>query len=69
MILQDAAPKPLLTVDEFLAQMQGAIGRNSVYDLLRANRIKHLKVGRKILIPSSEVTGFIERETALPMAA
>lgn len=59
-------PKPLLTPTEYLAEMQGSIGRNSLYGLIAANRIRHIKLGRKILIPRSEVTDFAKRETEAP---
>lgn len=54
--------KPLLTPDEFWEGMQKVIGRNSLYGLIQANRIKHIRVGRKILIPRSELTEFPLRE-------
>ena len=54
--------KPLLTPDEFWEEMQKVIGRNSLYGLIQANRIKHIRVGRKILIPRSELTDFALRE-------
>ena len=53
---------PLLTPDEFITEMGGAIGRNSVYGLLKAGRIRNIRVGRKIVIPRSEVQDFITRE-------
>lgn len=53
--------KPLLTPDEFRDALGSAIGRGSIYELLRAGRIRHVKLGRKILIPRSEVEAFIER--------
>ncbi len=57
-----AEPKPLLTPEEFIKAMQGTIGRNSVYGLVQAGRIKHVRLGRKILIPRSELTDFLVRE-------
>ena len=58
--------KPLLTPEEFrTVALGGTIGRNSIYELIRANRIKHVKVGRKILIPRSEAQDFPEREAGL----
>ena len=56
--------KPLLTPDEFCEGLRKVIGRNSIYGLIQANRIKHIKVGRKILIPRSELTDFPAREAA-----
>jgi excisionase family DNA binding protein len=55
--------KPLLTPDEFWEGMQKVIGRNSLYGLIQAGRIKHIRVGRKILIPRSELTDFPVRES------
>ena len=58
--------EPLLTPEEFrTVALGGTIGRNSIYELIRANRIKHVKVGRKILIPRSEAHDFPKRETEL----
>ena len=58
--------KPLLTPEEFRQiGLGGAVGRNSIYELIRANRIRHVKIGRKILIPRSEVHDFPAREANL----
>ena len=54
--------KPFLTPDEFRAAMGNTIGRASIYKLLAAGRIKKIAVGRKILIPSSELVDFPKRE-------
>lgn len=54
--------KPLLTPDEFRDELKNTIGRNSIYELLATGRIKHLKLGRKILIPASEIEAFPSRE-------
>lgn len=62
--MQDRNTKPLLSPDEFRYALGGAIGRGNVYELLRAGRIRHIKLGRKILIPYSEVKAFIERQAA-----
>lgn len=61
---QPPTAKLLLTPDEFRECLGGAIGRNSIYELLRADRIKHLKIGRKLLIPYSEVENFPMREAS-----
>ena len=55
-------PKPFLTPDEFQTAMGNTIGRASIYKLLAAGRIKHVRVGRKYLIPTSELVEFAERE-------
>ena len=35
------------------------IGRNSVYNLIRAGRIRHLKVGRNLLVPQAAIGEFL----------
>ena len=58
--------KPLLSPKEFRTLgLGGAVGRNTVYELIHANRIKHIKLGRKILIPASEIRDFPAREADL----
>lgn len=55
--------KRFLTPDEFRSvALDDTIGRASLYQLIRADRVKHIRVGRKILIPRSEVTEFAKRE-------
>lgn len=53
--------KPLLTPREFKDRMP-MLGWGSLYEFLRAGRIKSVRVGKKYLIPSSELNEFIERE-------
>lgn len=60
---QNESAKPLLTPDEFWEGLQKSIGRNSLYGLIQVGRIKHIRVGRKILIPRSELTDFPVRES------
>lgn len=54
-----------LSPDQFWQALREAgvpVGRTSVYEGLRSRRIKHVKIGRKYLIPRTEVTGWLERE-------
>lgn len=44
-------------------QFDRAIGLNTLYALVRSGRIRSVKVGRKILVPSSEVTEWPRRES------
>jgi excisionase family DNA binding protein len=37
-------------------------GLNRIRDLLHAGRIKHVRSGRRVLIPRSEILAFLERE-------
>ena len=54
--------KQLVSPDEFRTQLHNVIGRNSIYELIAANRIRHIRIGRKILIPVSEIVDFPRRE-------
>ena len=36
------------------------IGRNAVYDLLRENRIKSIRLGKKYIVPKRSVIRFLE---------
>ena len=58
----DTDQKPFLTPDEFRMGMGSTIGRASIYKLLAAGRIKKIRVGRKYLIPASELVDFPKRE-------
>lgn len=58
----DQRPKPFYTPAEFYTALGGSIGRSAIYELVRANRIRHVRLGRKILIPATELTEFPLRE-------
>jgi excisionase family DNA binding protein len=51
----------LLTVLAFQREL-GSVGRDAIYLLVREGRIRSVRVGRKILIPRSELAAFVERE-------
>ena len=53
----------MLSPDQFRDTYFPEIGRNAIYGMLRAGRIRSIRVGRRILIPTSEATAFLERET------
>jgi excisionase family DNA binding protein len=55
---------PLLLGVRAFARELGPVGRDRVYELVKSGRIRSVRVGRKILIPRSELTAFIERESA-----
>ena len=38
------------------------IGRDSMYDLVKAGKIRSIRIGRKIRIPVAELERFLERE-------
>ena len=53
----------LLSPQQFAAKFNGAIGRNAIYEGVRSNRIRHVRIGkRKILILASEVDEWPLRE-------
>jgi excisionase family DNA binding protein len=41
-----------------------SIGRDTTYELIREGRIRSVKVGRRILIPRSELAAFVDREAS-----
>lgn len=41
------------------------IGRTTMYRLLQSGNIQHLKVGRKIIIPSKYLQEFIEQRSQM----
>lgn len=39
------------------------IGLNSTYELIRSNRLRAIRIGRRFIIPRREIEAFLERET------
>ena len=62
-LMERVEGRQLLSPDQFRETYFPKIGRNAIYDMLRAGRIRSIRVGRRILIPVSEANAFIERET------
>jgi excisionase family DNA binding protein len=62
-------PLAVLTPRQFYESILGVIGLNTIYELLRANRIRHVKVGSRYLILASEATEFFERTAEAGWAA
>lgn len=56
-LVQNNAPR-LTRKPEEAAPMLG-IGRNGVYALIRSGELRHIKVGRKILIPLNAIDEFL----------
>lgn len=52
----------LLTVAQFRAA-RPEIGQRTIYEWMHAGRLKTVRVGRRFLIPSTELDDLIERET------
>jgi excisionase family DNA binding protein len=58
----DQPRKPgLLTPDEFYNRLR-VVGKTSIYAALQAGRIRHLRIGRKILVLESELEEWPRRE-------
>lgn len=48
----------LLTIEEICAEL--GVGKNTAYKIVR--NMKYVKIGRRILVPESEVEAYVERE-------
>ena len=53
-----------LTVEEF--RQQSRLGRNTVYNAIRANQIPHVRVGRRVLIPADSLERLMKKANANP---
>ena len=40
-----------------------SLGKTTVYELIWQNKLKHIKIGRKIIIPEAAIQEFIEANT------
>ena len=56
-----AQTKPFLTPKEFKSETGNVIGTNNLYALLQAKEIRCIRLGKKYLIPASEVQDFPRR--------
>lgn len=61
--LAETKSKPLLTIPELYTEYGGAYGINSLYNAAAVGKLKTVRVGRKVLVPRSEVEAFIQRES------
>ncbi len=55
-------PPVVLTPETFHDAIGGSIGKNRIYELLRAGRIRHVRIGSRFLILATEVHDFFHRE-------
>jgi excisionase family DNA binding protein len=58
------APKLLLTVKEVYLAWDKQVGEHTLYAWLETGKLKSIRMGRKYLIPASELTDFLTREAA-----
>lgn len=40
------------------------LGRDSTYQLVREGRLRHVRIGRRVLVPVTELAAFVARESA-----
>jgi excisionase family DNA binding protein len=55
-------PPVVLTPEAFHEAIGGVIGKNRIYELLHAGRLRHVRNGSRFLILYAEVHDFFERE-------
>jgi excisionase family DNA binding protein len=56
-------PEPLLiSVRQAAAELP--CGRDTMYELIRQGRIRSVRIGRRLLVPRTELEAFVERETS-----
>jgi len=65
--VQSMSEPALIGVREWAAGV--GVGRDTAYSLVAEGRVRHLRVGRKVLIPRSEIEGFAEREATAPRSS
>lgn len=58
-------PPPVLTPEAFHEAIGGVIGKNRIYELLHAGRLRHVRMGSRFLILAAETEAFFEREAGL----
>lgn len=61
-LLEEPDEPRFVTVDE--AKRQLCLGTNAIYDLIKANELRRIKLGRKTVFLASDVTDFIHRKVA-----
>ena len=49
--------KDVLTVNDLFEILP--LGRSKIYELLKNNQIKHLRIGKKIIIPKQSIIDFL----------
>lgn len=65
--MQLSTTPPLMSPEQFRSQvLKNSIGRAAIYELIRSKRLRHIRIGRKILIPASEALDFAARESSSP---
>ena len=60
-MLENYRDKDGITIKE--AQIIIRTGRNSIYKLIKDGKLKHIRVGKKILIPKQYLIEFLQSNT------
>lgn len=47
----------IITIEQLMTMLR--IGKSSAYALLQQNKINHVRIGRKYIIPKQSVVGFV----------
>jgi excisionase family DNA binding protein len=58
----DPTAREAATISPLEFSQETGYGLNRTREMLHAGRIKHVRSGRRVLIPRSEVAAFLERE-------
>ena len=61
-------PPTVMTPEAFHAAIGAALGKNRIYELLHAGKLRHVRNGNRYLILASEIHDFFEREAG-PLGA
>lgn len=56
---------PCLTLTVNQAATALGVGRQSVLNLIRSHALRHVRIGRKIIIPRDAIGEFLERASAV----
>lgn len=60
--VQAILAKPTATIDEFKVVM--GVGRNQAYEFARQGNIRTLRIGSRILIPTSAIRSMLDGDNA-----
>jgi len=66
MATQINTERTVLTAEDALALLGGAVGRSTLYKNLRAGVIPHRRIGKKILIPRARFMEWLYAEQPAP---
>ena len=62
--MQQTTEHPYISVKEFIAQLDGRLSKNAVYQHIAEGAIPSIRVGRRILIPSDALDRMLAEQAA-----